>query len=61
MSLNTVRHNYKITKEDRRKLNNHASFLLWFTGLSGSGKSTLANLVEVELYKMGVSTFSLER
>jgi len=60
MSLNTVRHNYKITKEDRRKLNNHASFLLWFTGLSGSGKSTLANLVEVELYKMGVSTFSLD-
>ena len=60
MSLNTVRHNYKITKEDRQKLNNHASFLLWFTGLSGSGKSTLANLVEVELYKMGVSTFSLD-
>ena len=60
MSLNTVRHNYKVTKEDRNKLNNHNSFLLWFTGLSGSGKSTLANLVEVELYKKGISTYSLD-
>jgi len=60
MSLNTVRHNYKVIKEDRNKLNNHNSFLLWFTGLSGSGKSTLANLVEVELYKKGISTYSLD-
>ena len=60
MSLNTVRHNYKITKADRERLNNHQSFLLWFTGLSGSGKSTLANLVEVELYKRNISTFSLD-
>lgn len=60
MSLNTVRHNYKITKADRERLNNHQSFLLWFTGLSGSGKSTLANLVEVELHKRNISTFSLD-
>ena len=60
MSLNTVRHNYKITKKDREKLNQHRSLLLWFTGLSGSGKSTLANLVEMELHKKGVSTFSLD-
>lgn len=60
MSVNTVRHNYKITKADREKLNGHRSFLLWFTGLSGSGKSTLANLVEVELNKKGISTFSLD-
>ena len=60
MSLNTVRHDYKITKEDREKLNGHRSFLLWFTGLSGSGKSTLANLVEMELHKRGISTFSLD-
>ncbi|WP_178983462.1 adenylyl-sulfate kinase [Winogradskyella helgolandensis] len=60
MSLNTVRHDYKITKTDREKLNSHRSFLLWFTGLSGSGKSTLANLVEVELHKKGISTFSLD-
>jgi adenylylsulfate kinase len=60
MSINTVRHDYKITKTDREKLNGHRSFLLWFTGLSGSGKSTLANLVEVELHKKGISTFSLD-
>ncbi|SDH01895.1 adenylyl-sulfate kinase [Winogradskyella thalassocola] len=60
MSLNTVRHDYKITKTDREKLHSHRSFLLWFTGLSGSGKSTLANLVEVELHKKGISTFSLD-
>jgi adenylylsulfate kinase len=60
MSLNTVRHDYKITKADREKLNGHRSILLWFTGLSGSGKSTLANLVEVQLNKKGMSTFSLD-
>jgi len=60
MSLNTVRHDYKVTKTDRETLHGHRSFLLWFTGLSGSGKSTLANLVEVELHKQGLSTFSLD-
>ncbi|WP_417860038.1 adenylyl-sulfate kinase [Winogradskyella sediminis] len=60
MSLNTVKHTYKVTKENREKLHKHRAFLLWFTGLSGSGKSTLANLVEVELHKKGMSTFSLD-
>ncbi len=60
MSANTIRHNYKITKADRERLHGHRSLLLWFTGLSGSGKSTLANLVEVELNKKSISTFSLD-
>ncbi len=60
MSENTVRHHYKITKADREQLRGHRACLLWFTGLSGSGKSTLANLVEVELHKQGLSTFSLD-
>ncbi|MEP5255646.1 MAG: adenylyl-sulfate kinase [Winogradskyella arenosi] len=60
MSENTVRHHYKITKADREQLKGHRACLLWFTGLSGSGKSTLANLVEVELHKQGLSTFSLD-
>ena len=60
MSLNTVRHDYHITKSDRETLHGHKSFLLWFTGLSGSGKSTLANQVEVELHKQGISTFVLD-
>ena len=41
-------------------LHKHPSFLIWFTGLSGSGKSTLANLVEVELHKLGLSTYTLD-
>jgi len=60
MSLNTVKHTYKVTKEDREKRHKHRALLIWFTGLSGSGKSTLANLVEVELHKKGMSTFSLD-
>ncbi len=60
MSLNTVRHDYKINKADRETLHGHKSLLLWFTGLSGSGKSTLANLVEVDLNKRGISTFTLD-
>ena len=60
MKLNIIKQDYKITKSDREKLNGHRSFLIWFTGLSGSGKSTLANMVEMELHKKGLSTFSLD-
>jgi adenylylsulfate kinase len=60
MSLNTVKHNYKITKASREQRNGHKAFLLWFTGLSGSGKSTLANLVEIELGKTGMATYVLD-
>ncbi|MBT8254148.1 MAG: adenylyl-sulfate kinase [Bacteroidia bacterium] len=60
MSKNIRPHNYKISVEDRRNLNNHNSFLLWFTGLSGSGKSTIANRVEEELNRENVHTYSLD-
>ena len=60
MSLNIVIHNYKTTKSQREALHGHKSYLIWFTGLSGSGKSTLANLVEVELHKKGLSTYTLD-
>ncbi|MDA8641750.1 adenylyl-sulfate kinase [Flavobacteriaceae bacterium] len=60
MSSNIVQHNYRVTKNDRQKLNGHKSFLVWFTGLSGSGKSTLANLVEIELHNLGFSTYTLD-
>ena len=60
MSLDTVTHNFKITKSQRELLHGHKAYLLWFTGLSGSGKSTLANLVEIELHKKGVSTYILD-
>ena len=60
MSKNVIPHDYQISKEDRQKAKNHKSFLIWFTGLSGSGKSTIANVVEQELYKLGINTYSLD-
>ncbi|MDA0177920.1 MULTISPECIES: adenylyl-sulfate kinase [Mesoflavibacter] len=60
MSNHIIKHNYQVTKSDRNKLNNHNSFLMWFTGLSGSGKSTIANLVELELHKKGIKTYVLD-
>lgn len=60
MSKNIVPHNYQITRLDRQKSKNHNSFLMWFTGLSGSGKSTIANVVEQELFRQGINTYSLD-
>ncbi|WP_397364198.1 adenylyl-sulfate kinase [Olleya sp. R77988] len=60
MKENIIPHNYQVSKSDRQENNNHKSFLLWFTGLSGSGKSTIANVVEQELYKLGVKTYTLD-
>jgi adenylylsulfate kinase len=60
MSLHTVKHDFKTTKDNREKLHGHRAYLLWFTGLSGSGKSTLANLVEIALHKKGISSYILD-
>ncbi len=60
MQENIIPHSYQVSINDRRKNNNHNSFLLWFTGLSGSGKSTIANVVEQELWKLGVKTYTLD-
>jgi adenylylsulfate kinase len=60
MKKNITPHNYKIEIDDRRKLNGHNSFLIWFTGLSGSGKSTIANALEIELHKKGIRTYILD-
>jgi len=59
-SSNTVWHHATISRNDREKLHQHKSVILWFTGLSGSGKSTLAHAVEDHLYKLGSSTFVLD-
>ncbi len=60
MKENIIPHNYQVSKTDRQENNNHTSFLIWFTGLSGSGKSTIANVVEQELYKLGIKTYTLD-
>lgn len=59
-SSNTVWHQATITRNEREKLHNHKSAVLWFTGLSGSGKSTLSHAVEERLHNMGISTFVLD-
>ncbi len=60
VSENIIRHNFKISRKDREKLNAQNSVLLWFTGLSGSGKSTLANEVEIALYQLNFRTYLLD-
>ena len=60
MKENIIPHSYQISQNDRRTNNKHNSLLLWFTGLSGSGKSTIANVVEQELFKQGISTYTLD-
>ncbi len=60
MKKNIIPHSYQVSIDDRRRLNQHNSFLVWFTGLSGSGKSTIANLVEQELHKQNVKTYTLD-
>jgi len=57
---NVFKHNYQITKKERNNLNNHNSFLIWFTGLSGSGKSTIANALEQKLHAQGIKTYTLD-
>lgn len=57
---NITTFNFSLGREERNKLSNHASFVVWFTGLSGSGKSTLANMVEKLLYEQKVRTFVLD-
>lgn len=52
--------NFSVGKEQRNNLNNHASFVVWFTGLSGSGKSSLANRLEKLLYEQQIRSFVLD-
>ena len=53
-------HAAMVSRAEREKLNGHKPVVLWFTGLSGSGKSTIADLVERQLYELGVRTFLLD-
>lgn len=60
MQENIIPHQFLVSKKQRTQLNNHGSFLIWFTGLSGSGKSTIANALEKELNEMSISTYLLD-
>lgn len=60
MNENIVNHKYQISCNERRKMNNHNSFMVLFTGLSGAGKSTLANGLEERLFKRNIRTYVLD-
>lgn len=60
ISQHIIPQEYRISKSDRRTLNQHSSCIVWFTGLSGSGKSTLANGVEQQLFGKGIRTYVLD-
>ncbi|MBD7964004.1 adenylyl-sulfate kinase [Fictibacillus norfolkensis] len=57
---NIIWHDSSISKEARRKQNNHSSFVLWFTGLSGSGKSTVANALAQVLFDQEIRNYVLD-
>ena len=59
-STNIIYHQATVTRKRRNELNNHKSFILWFTGLSGSGKSTLAHVLEENLFNEGFRTYVLD-
>jgi len=60
MEKNIIEHSYKVSKRDRNTLNEHNSFLVFFTGLSGSGKSTIASALEQKLFEQNIRTYVLD-
>ena len=59
-SKNVFWHPKLVTLEDRERLNNHRSGVVWFTGLPASGKSTIAHFLERELFERGVRAYVLD-
>lgn len=57
---NIIPQDYSVTREKRSKLKAHQPLVVWFIGLSGSGKSTVANLVEKELFREKIHTYTLD-
>jgi adenylylsulfate kinase len=55
-----VWHRVLVSRDDRNRLNDHKSGIVWFTGLSASGKSTIAHAVEKELFKRSIRTYVLD-
>jgi len=60
MGKNIVKHDHKVTKEEREDLMNQKSKVIWLTGLSGSGKSTVANELAVKLQNEGKLAYILD-
>ncbi len=49
-----------LKRDDKEKLLNQHSIVIWITGLSGSGKTTIAKGLELELHKRGFLTKLLD-
>lgn len=49
-----------LKREDKERLLNQHSIVIWITGLSGSGKTTIAKDLELELHKRGYLTKLLD-
>ncbi|MEE4197946.1 MAG: adenylyl-sulfate kinase [Bacteroidales bacterium] len=49
-----------LKREDKEKLLNQHSLVIWITGLSGSGKTTIAKALEIELHHRGYLTKLLD-
>jgi adenylylsulfate kinase len=60
MGNNIVKHDHKVTKEEREKLISQKSKVIWLTGLSGSGKSTVANELALKLQNEGKLAYILD-
>ena len=60
MTENLFWHEQSVSYKARISIKNHASAVLWFTGLSGSGKSTIANKLDLELNKKNIHTYLLD-
>jgi len=59
-SSNIVWHDASVTKQDRNRLNNQQSGIIWFTGLSGSGKSSIACALDKHLHDLSAHTYILD-
>jgi adenylylsulfate kinase len=59
-SAHVVWHPHSVSRDERERLNGHQGCVVWFTGLSGCGKSTVANLVDRQLFELGVRSFVLD-
>jgi adenylylsulfate kinase len=55
-----VWYNAHVNRRERNILNQHASGVLWFTGLSAAGKSTIAHGVEKKIYSLGIRSYVLD-
>ncbi len=55
-----VWYNSHVNRRERNILNQHASGVLWFTGLSAAGKSTIAHGVEKKIFSLGIRSYVLD-